>query len=91
MCCTACISSMANSSGPATVTPISRAVPTPGERGTLGLLKKGLSAFHQRNGQNDAGASDATSAVADGRFRVGLRHGSKAGFFNSPALPQFPV
>ena len=50
---------------------------------------KGISAFHQRSGQNDAGASDATTAVADGRFRVGLRPGTKVGFFNSPTATAF--
>jgi hypothetical protein len=43
------------------------------ESGTVGLLKKGLSAIHQQGGQNGADVSDATAAVADGRFRVGLR------------------
>jgi hypothetical protein len=57
--------------------------------GTLGLLKKGLSAFHQRSGQNDAGASDATAAVADGRFYMKPQVGSKVGFLNSPTLPDF--
>jgi hypothetical protein len=53
-----------------------------------GLLKKGLSAIHQQGGQNGADVSDATAAVADGRFRVGLRPGSKVGFFNSPITLQ---
>jgi len=57
----------------------------------LGLLKKGLSVFRQRCEENDAGVSDATAAVADDRFRVGLRPSSKAGLFNSPTVPSFPV
>ena len=56
----------------------------------MGLLKKGLAAFRQRNGQIDAGASDATAPVADGRFRVRLRPGSKVGFFNSPTVSDSP-
>jgi hypothetical protein len=55
----------------------------------VGLLKKGISAFRLRNGQNDAGASDATANVADGRFRVRLRPGSKVGFFNSPTVTYY--
>ncbi len=31
-----------------------------------------------------------TAPVADGRFRVRLRPGSKVGFFNSPNVPGFP-
>jgi hypothetical protein len=64
-------------------------VPVCGELGTAGLLKKGLSAFRQRNGQNDAGASDATATVADGRLRVGLRYSSRVGFFNSPTATYY--
>ena len=52
----------------------------------MGLLKKGLSAFHQRCGWNGAGASDAIAGVADCRFRVRLRPSSKVGFFNSPTV-----
>ena len=52
----------------------------------MGLLKKGLSAFRQRGGQNDASGSSATAAVTDGRFCVKPQVGSKTGFFNSPTV-----
>ena len=60
-----------------------------GEWGSVGLLKTDLCVFHRRSGQNDAGASDATAAVADGRFCARLRPSSKVGFFNSLSVLHF--
>jgi len=56
----------------------------------VGLLKKGLSVFRQRGGQNDAGGSIATAAVTDGRFCVKSQVGSKTEFFNSPTVSNSP-
>ena len=82
--------SASRSSGATTVRIVATDVAATGELGTVGLLKKGLSVFRQRCEENDAGASDATAAVADDRFRVGFRPSSKAGLFNSPTVPDSP-
>jgi hypothetical protein len=54
-----------------------------------GAVEKGLSAFHQRGGQNDAGASDAAATVVDGHFCIGPDVGSQLGLLNSPTATYF--
>ena len=61
----------------------------PSELGSVGLLKKRLSTFRQRGGQNDAGGSSAAAAVTDDRFCMRPQVGSKVGFLNSPSVPPF--
>jgi len=65
-----------------------RAMTSAANEGDVGPLKKGLSEFHQRGGQNDAGASDATAVAADGRPRARLRPSSTVESLNSPNVPR---